>query len=87
MSFDPTSLLTALGLGGYTAAAIPLLMCLGYIVTWIAPLIPAPGPNASGFVTFLYAVVQKIAGNVGLAKNHSQVIAEQTNAALTGAKP
>lgn len=66
---DPVTLLTALGLGHYAAAIVALLLCIGYLVTWVAPLVPPPGANAGALRVFVYNVMQKIAGNVRYAKN------------------
>jgi hypothetical protein len=69
MTPDLTTLLTTLGLGHYAAALISLALCLGYMITWIAPLIPAPSATSGTAYTFIYAAINKIAGNVGHATN------------------
>lgn len=72
---DPTSLLMALGLGKYAAAAVALAVCAGYGVTWIAPLLPPPSPASSALARVLYAAVNKIAANVGHAANATAPVA------------
>lgn len=67
MQPDPISLLAQLGLGQYAAGIVALAMCTAYVVTWFAPLLPAA--PTSPVALFFYNVVQKIAGNVGNAKN------------------
>lgn len=67
MSPDPIAILTMLGLGKYAAGIVALVMCAGYVITWLAPLLTLP--TSGGTKLFLYNVVQKIAANVGNAKN------------------
>lgn len=74
MQPDPISLLAQLGLGQYAAGVLALVMCFGYIVTWLAPLLPAVPPT-SYFGLLAYNVVQKIAGNVRNAKNANAPLA------------
>lgn len=65
---SPTALLTPI-FGAYTASIISLLAFVGYIITWVAPLLPPPAPTANPGWKFVYAVISKIGGNVGYAKN------------------
>jgi hypothetical protein len=46
-----------------------MAMCVGYAVTWLAPIVPPPAPTSGNLRRFLYALVNKIAGNVGGAAN------------------
>lgn len=68
MTADPIALLTALGLGSHSASIVALIALIGYGVTWVAPLMAPPAANVGPYAT-LYGVVQKIAANVGHARN------------------
>lgn len=65
---SPAAILTPI-FGAYSASVISLIMFLGYVITWVAPLLPPPGINASWGWKFAFAVINKIGGNVGYAKN------------------
>lgn len=68
---DPSAILTPL-LGASAASIISLLAFIGYIITWLAPILPPPSETASPVWKFAYAVANKIAGNVGHARNTPQ---------------
>ena len=63
------NILTSLGLGAYAASIVSLIAFLGYVITWIAPLVPAPSATVHPVLLFLYTIMNKIAGNVGHATN------------------
>lgn len=65
---SPTALLTPI-FGADTAAVISFLAFIGYVITWIAPLLPPPSDGASQTWKTAYAVITKIAGNIGYARN------------------
>lgn len=69
MNFDPITVLTSIGLGKYAAGIVSLSMCVAYVVTWFAPLMPAPTDADSRAYKMLYAIIQKIGANVGHAAN------------------
>ncbi len=68
MTPDPVAILSPL-FGSHTASLISFLALMGYIITWIAPLLPVPVEGSSVTWRFTYAAVNKIAGNVGHARN------------------
>lgn len=68
MTPDPIALLTPI-FGSHTAALISFLALMGYVITWIAPLLPAPAADSSRTWRITYAVVNKIGANVGHARN------------------
>lgn len=73
MQPNPVDVLTALGLGHYAAGILALLACAGYLITWIAPLLPAVPPTGS-VALFVFNVIHAIAANVGGAKNASAMV-------------
>lgn len=68
MTPDPVALLSPI-FGVHTASVISLLALIAYGITWIAPLLPPPSDGSGRTWRITYAVVNKIAGNVGHAKN------------------
>jgi hypothetical protein len=68
-SFDPTTVLTALGLGKYAASVIVLLAFIGYLITHLLPYLPPPTATSPTWWAVVYRILNGIAGNYGNAKS------------------
>lgn len=71
MEPNPVALLTPV-FGADAAAIVSFLAFIGYVITWVAPMLPPPTENANPGWKFVYQVANKIAANIGYAKNEKK---------------